>query len=238
MSSVRAKVNFQQSGHNFAIGIEGLETVEEALGDLRSKAPAALKVSVNATARQARKLMNAQAKARYAVNAAGRRHLEDLKQTKKATNKSTWARLHIAKMRNDLGYFQHSPTQVYSGREVFQRAPAYVRARVLKSSSMENLTGVQGLSKGFLAQFKSGHIGMVQRVIGSRSTHTTTENGRPRWRNAQGNVEKLQTMGSPSASAMHGVVWPEVQEDVGYYLLARLDEQVDKILARAAAKRG
>ena len=99
-------------------------------------------VPINATARQARKLMIAKAKARYAVNAAGRRHLKDLVQRKKASNTSLSAELHIAKMRNDLGYFQHRPTERFTGREVLHHAPKYVKARVLKASSMAALTGV------------------------------------------------------------------------------------------------
>ena len=88
---------------NMTITVDGLDTVERALGDLKRKTPAAAKVAINATAREARKLMIAKAKARYAVNAAGKRHLKDLVQRKKATNKSLSAEFHIAKMRNDLG---------------------------------------------------------------------------------------------------------------------------------------
>ena len=148
---------------NLTIEVDGLDTVAAALGDLKKKTPAAAKVAINATARQARKLMIAKAKARYAVNAAGRRHLKDLVQRKKASNTSLSAELHIAKMRNDLGYFQHRPTERFTGREVLHHAPKYVKARVLKASSMAALTGNANMSKGFLVQFKSGHIGMVQR---------------------------------------------------------------------------
>ena len=94
---------------NLTITLEGLDTVEKALGDLRQKTPAAAKVAINATAREARKLMIAKAKARYAVNTAGRRHLKDLVQRKKATNRSLLAELRIESFRNDLGYFQTSP---------------------------------------------------------------------------------------------------------------------------------
>lgn len=221
------------------ITVEGMEDVAEALGDLKSKTPAAAKVAINATAREARKLMIAKAKARYAVNAAGQRHLKDLVQRKKATNTSLSAELHIAKMRNDLGYFQHRPKESFSGRDVLNRAPAHVKARVLKSSSMTALTGEKGnLSKGFLVEFKSGHVGMVQRKIGSNSSHKTTERGHPRWRTKDGRVEKLVTMGSPSAAGMHSTVWPLVEPDVVEYLQDRLMEQTERIIERAKAKRG
>ncbi len=221
------------------ITVAGMEDVAKALGDLKSKTPAAAKVAINATARQARKLMVAQAKARYAVNAAGRRHLKDLTQRKKATNASLSAELYIAKMRNDLGYFQHRPTESFSGREVLRRAPAHVKARVLKSSSMRELTGDgSSLSKGFLVEFKSGHVGMVQRRIGSNSSHKTTERGHPRWTTKDGRVEKLVTMGSPSAAGMHSTVWPMVEPDVVEYLHDRLMEQTERIIARAQARKG
>lgn len=228
---------------NITITVAGLEDVADALGDLKKKTPAAAKVAINATARQARKLMIAQAKAKYAVNEAGQRHLKDLVQRKKATNTSLSTELHIAKMRNDLGYFQHSPTQTFTGRAVLHRAPEVVTARVLKSSAMKALTGGMhakygAVSKGFLVEFKSGHVGMVQRDIGSDSKRYTTERGRPRWKTKDGKVEKLVTMGSPSAAGMHASVWDEVEPDVEQYLQERLAAQVERVLARAQAGGG
>lgn len=227
---------------NLTIGLEGLDDVAAALGNLRKKTPAAAKVAINTTARQARQLMIARARARYAVNAAGQRHLKDLKMTGKghpATNSNLEAVLYISKMRNDLGYFQHRPTQTFTGLDVLRFAPSVVKARVLKESNMEPLTGTAHLSKGFLVEFRSGHVGMVQRVIGSSSSNTVTQkSGAPRWRNAAGNVEKLQTMGSPSATAMHNVVWPYVEPEVEDLLHTNLQAQVERIIAREAAKRG
>lgn len=219
---------------NLTITVAGLEDVEDALGALKKKTPAAVKVAINSTARQTRKLMVAQAKARYAVNAAGQRHLKDLVQRKKATNTSLSAELHIGKMRNDLGYFQNRPTETFTGRSVLERAPEYVKARVLKSSTMRALTGDGGsLSKGFLVEFNSGHVGMVQRKIGSTSSHKVTERGHPRWTNKSGKVEKLVTMGSPSATAMHSTVWPMVEPDAVQYLHDQLNRRIETILARA-----
>lgn len=224
---------------SLTITLEGLDTVEQALGDLRQKTPAAAKVAINATAREARKVMVARAKARYAVNTAGQKHLKDLVQRRKATNQSLVAELHVASLRNDLGYFQTSPpvpTHFTGG--AWRKGPSVWRGRVLKSEKMKPLPGTARQAKAFLAEFQSGHIGMVQRVIGSKSRHTTTKSGAPRWRNAQGNVEKLETLGSPSVTAMHRTIWPEVEPEIEDYLLYRLDAQVEKLIARAAARRG
>lgn len=232
MGKVNTAVNIGLEGRNVTIEIDGLDTVARALGDLQGRSPAAVKVAVNQTAREARKLMIAAAKARYAVNAAGQRHLNDLKQKKKASNTDLAATLFISKMRNDLGYFDNDPTETYTGGDVFAHSPSFYKARVLLSSSLKPLPGKGNLSKGFLMEFKSGHIGMVQRVIGSRSKNTETARGRPRWTNERGDVEKLQTMGAPSATAMHTQVWPDVRDDVELYLMARIQDRVDWILAR------
>lgn len=232
MGRVNTAVNIGLEGRNVTIEIDGLDTVARALGNLQGRSPAAVKVAVNQTARQARKLMIAAAKARYTVNAAGQRHLSDLKQKKKASNSSLMATLFISKMRNDLGYFENDPTQAYTGGDVFRHSPSFYKARVLASSSLKPLPGKGNLSKGFLMEFKSGHVGMVQRVIGSASKNTETARGRPRWQNEHGQVEKIQTMGAPSATAMHAQVWPEVRDDVELYLMARIQDRVDWILTR------
>ena len=193
-------------GSNIVIGVEGINEVERILGNLKSKTPAVAKVAVNSTARYTRREMIKHAKARYAVNAAGARHLNDLKKTKSASNKDISAELHIATMRNDLGYFKSQPGTYYIGGNV-ANAPEYFKGKVLKSSAMKALTGAGNLSKGFLLPFKSGHVGMVQRVIGSRSRNTVTAKGYPRWTTRDGRVEKLMTMGSPSATAMRPSLW-------------------------------
>nr|WP_325304299.1 hypothetical protein [uncultured Oscillibacter sp.] len=232
MATVNVSPRASLEGRNITIEIDGLDTVARALGDLQGRSPQALKVAVNQTAREARKLMIAAAKARYVVNAAGARHLNDLKQKKKASNTDLTATLFISKMRNDLGYFENDPTAAYTGGDVFTHSPSFYKARVLASSSLKPLPGKGNLSKGFLMEFQSGHIGMVQRVIGSRSKNTETARGRPRWTNERGDVEKLQTMGAPSATAMHSQVWPDVRDDVELYLMARIQDRVDWILAR------
>ena len=232
MATVNVSPRASLEGRNITIEIDGLDTVARALGDLQGRSPQALKVAVNQTARETRKLMIAAAKARYVVNAAGARHLNDLKQKKKASNTDLTATLFISKMRNDLGYFENDPTAAYTGGDVFTHSPSFYKARVLASSSLKPLPGKGNLSKGFLMEFQSGHIGMVQRVIGSRSKNTETARGRPRWTNERGDVEKLQTMGAPSATAMHSQVWPDVRDDVELYLMARIQDRVDWILAR------
>ena len=56
--------NVRYNAGTMTIEVDGLDDVSAVLGDLRKKTPAVAKVAINATARQARKLMIAEAKAR------------------------------------------------------------------------------------------------------------------------------------------------------------------------------
>lgn len=222
--------------YSMTIELVGEKEITEALKGLEKKTPAVIKNAVNTTAQKGRKLMVKRAKARYAVNAAGKRHLDDLQLRKKATVNDIGAELHIggpgkrSGMKNDLGYFQTNPSRPYMGREV-QNAPKVFKARVLRSSSMSALTEKGNRSKGFLVRFKSGHVGMVQRVKNTRGPKFTVR-GFARWEPN----EKLVTMGSPSAVAMHRTVWQEVQPDVRDMLEENLEKAIAQTLARAAAK--
>lgn len=219
---------------NMTITIAGIKDVENQLGDLKSKAPAAMKFAINATARKTRKLMVEKAKVRYAVNAKGEKHIDDLAQKRRAKNSNLLAELRIASRDIDLAYFDHSPALVFSGREVLSSAPEAVRARVLKSSSMKSLLGgANNAAKGFLAQFASGHTGMVARQIGSSSPNTRTRKGYHRWTTEDGRVEKLQTVYAPSGPAMHNTIWPDVEPTAAQCLQEQLDRRIEMILAKA-----
>ena len=106
------------------------EEVSRALGVLADKTPAALKVAVNTTARQARKLLLTEVKNRYDLNTAGKRMIEDLRQRQKATNRRPTAILAI--MKGDpggLGLFQNQPHQALHGRKCPQCAAHIPSAR-------------------------------------------------------------------------------------------------------------
>ena len=85
--------NVRYNAGTVTVEVDGMDDISQVLGDLRKKTPAVTKFAINATARQARKLMIARAKARYAVNNAGKKHLNELVQRKKATNASLSAEL-------------------------------------------------------------------------------------------------------------------------------------------------
>lgn len=228
------------------IGVNA-EEVSQRLGELRRKTPAVIKVAVNATARETRKEMLRRVLKRYALTAKGKERAKGLKQKVKATNADPAAVLWIGGIngaRADLSYFQHRVTVPHPGLS-WQTGPTVFKARVLRSGGLHDLGGGpierngvtfgQG-SKGFLAEFKSGHVGMIQRHIGAASRETTTKSGAPRWHSKSGVVETTQTYSSPSGTAQHHTVWEK--EDVHVYaentLNARLEKQIAKVIAKAA----
>ena len=222
---------------SLTVTLNGAQDVADALGDLAGKTPAAVKTALNATAREARKRMIEAAGERYAVNEVGRRRLKDLKQTQKATNRQLSAKIGIASLRRDLGYFTTAlPYPNHFTGTAWRKGPDVWTGKALKESPMTPFPGNGNRSKAFLMQFKSGHVGFVQRVLGSSSENTRTENGRRRWRNAAGKVEKIETRGAPSEATMHGTVWPEEEPGIEEYLRERLSAQVERVLARAEAR--
>ena len=189
----------------YDVQVPNIGEVERALGDMRDKAPRAMKNAVNQTATRAKNMMIRQARLRYAVNSAGRRHLNALKVRNRATTQNPTAEIFISSRRNDLGDFQSNPSVPHMGQA----------------------------SKGFLVKFDSGHVGMVQRLIGRPAANPKST----RWRSKNGVVEKLYTMSSPSASAMHSTVWrEEVEPDSEIILQERLQHEVSKILTQAGRK--
>jgi hypothetical protein len=212
------------------------EEVSRALGVLADKTPAALKVAVNTTARQARKLLLTEVKNRYDLNTAGKRMIEDLRQRQKATNRRPTAILAIMKgdlgaFRADLGYFRTSPTKPYMGGNI-RNAPPTFQAHVLKGNPMISLGGTSEKSKGFLVRFKSKHIGMVQRRLGVPADKDYTESGKKRWKPN----EKLVTMPSPSGSAMHRTVWEMQEQTVEQMLRDNAERRVRQLIATAKRK--
>ena len=210
------------------IGVNADE-VKRRLGELQRKTPAVIKVAVNATARETRKEMLRRVLKRYALTAKGKERAKGLKQKVKATNADPAAVLWIGGIngaRADLAYFQHRVTVPHPGLS-WQTGPSVFKARVLRNGSLHDLTGGGAYSKGFLAEFKSEHVGMIQRHIGKESERTTTKSGV---------VETTQTYSSPSGTAQHHTVWEK--EDVHVYaentLNDRLEKQIAKVMARAA----
>lgn len=232
-----SKVTYDASSYTLTIDDD---QVANALGELKSKTSAVLKVAINRTARQARKDVIAAAQERYDLTAKGKEKLKRLQMRRKATNAVL-----VAELRQDdkglpldYAYFRHTPTTVFKGWHV-RHAPEHVKARVLKSQTMQALTaGVHqsygAVSKGFLVEFKSDHVGMVQRDIGTRSRSSKTARGYQRWEPN----ETLVTMNRPGGSAMGRAVWElTVQENTAENLMYETERRLQQVIEKSRKKK-
>jgi len=212
--------------------------VERALGSLYRKTPAVLKVAINRTARQARKDLIDEAEKRYALTVRGKARLRLLKLRKSATNTSLSAELRQSDegLTLNASYFQHAPTVPRMGLAALS-GPAYQRVRTLKGGPMENLTGSDGKSKGFLIRVHNQNLGndhlmFANRLLGSSTKNTTTRTGKPRWRNRAGKVEKAYDVNRIGASSQQRAVWYRGVDNTAAENLERFVQQrIEQVIA-------
>jgi len=218
--------------------------VQQALGDLAEKTPAVIKTAINKTARQMRSAEIREAKSRYALTPKGQEKLKNLKQTRKATN----ANLENIHRQNDMGrkldmaYFQHRTSEVHTGWDAVMNSPRYYTVKVLKSEGFHNIVEGENKSKGFLAQFSNGHIGMVNRKLDHYTQNYRTKKGKRRWRatvdGKKKGVEALETTARPGASDMEAKVWRDiVREETEGNLQENVQKRIEQVVANAAKKR-
>lgn len=222
--------------------------VERALGSLYRKTNAVLKVAINRTARQARKDLISSAEDRYALTARGKARLRLLKLRKSATNTSLEAELRQSDegLTLNASYFEHYPQRPYMGKAALS-GPSIQGVRVLKGGSMEPLAAgpmqakktVVDASKGFLIKVHnskagSDHLMFAARLLGSSTSSTTTRTGKPRWRNAAGDVEKAYDVNRIGASSQQRAVWYRGVDTAAAENLERfLAQRIQQVIAAA-----
>lgn len=124
---------------NLTVSVDDAE-VTRALGVLGNKTPAALKVAVNTTARQTRKLMLTEVKKRYDLNAAGRRMIRRSAPAPEGHQPAAYRYpCHYEERPRripgpDLGYFRTSPTKPFMGPSVRNAPPRFSGARPERQS--------------------------------------------------------------------------------------------------------
>lgn len=181
-----------------------LAQVEKKLGALKSEAPKALKNAINATAKQARKELAAEAQKTYVVK-SGR--FNKAMTIKNATQGNLEATIKTTGAPMELKDFKVSPASVKTGSS----RPSMVKAKVLSASGMKNLQ--KGGIKAFVVKFKSGHASVAQRQGGARlPIKTLYSNSIPKM---IGNEKRV-----------YGIVKPNIESN----LQENINKQVRKIL--------
>lgn len=196
-----------------------LETIERALGSLKSESRRVLKNAVNATAAQARKDLAAQAKKAYTAKKSA---LTKAMKKKNATVARPVAVINITGQPLELKQFK--VTAPRSG----------VKAKVLTGGALRTIQSLTGTrAKAFVTKFSSGHVAVVQRQDGKQYK---TLKGRARRRAKYGpyadmtQIKKLMSVSAPKmigdVKRVYGVLQPTIYRN----LMTNIRVQIDKVV--------
>lgn len=143
------------------INVANVEEIEKRLGNFKSKAPLVLSRAINRSIQNVRKNMGKETSQRYYVLSS------DVKKTVRVV-KASKGSLKAAAISSGEGIalskFKVSPNTPVRYRGA-SRSPKVYRAGVKKSGGMKPLDGDP---KSFVAEMKTGHIGVFTRKTGDR----------------------------------------------------------------------
>lgn len=189
----------------------GLEEIAERLGSMSDKAKPVLKKSVNAVAKQARKMLVKEAQKKYAVKQAS---FNKGAKIQNATNRRLYAVIHYTGKPNELKGFRVNPATYRAGAE----RPEFYKAKAVKANSMKKLQRPRDGVKAFIVKFASGHTTVVQREGKERLP-----------------IKTLYSTSNPhmiGAKRVYGVLRPQI----GDMLDAEVSKQIERQLRRGATR--
>lgn len=193
----------------FTVDDNGLiKTIADQLGECHSKAPTVLKQALNATAKDARTMLATQAQEVYVIQKS---RFNKAMSIKNATAKKLEALVKATGTSLELLDFKTVPKKPTTG----DARPDITTGKVLKSSGMKRLE-VGGI-KAFVAQFRSGHVSIVQRRGAERLP-----------------VRKLLSPSIPKMVGNEKTVYGEVKPQIAELLDANIRKYIDKTISKGA----
>lgn len=144
---------------SFEVSKPMLNDIQKKLDAMPNKAADVLKKSINATAKQARKKLAAEAQRTYVIK-SGR--FNKSMTIKNATKSHLEAIIGSTGGVTELKDFKVSPARFSTG----DKRPDVVKAKGLRQNSMKRLQ--KGDLKAFVIKFKSGHLTVAQRLTAKR----------------------------------------------------------------------
>ncbi len=236
------------------IRVDG-DDVAAALAQMQDKTPQACRNAINATARKARTVMANKARKKYHIKSKVMRSENDM-HFEKATLDRMEAMLRIKRAMNELIDFKTNPNKyVHTGPGERHDVSAAVEKTGMKSMH-------SGRYGAFVTRFKSGHVTVVQRKENKqysnkklreyqRKSKWTVKGGGVRerkkdsWTDSRGrtyhgdgeghyDTHAIVTYKSPSAAAMLGKSYGEVEPEIARLL----HDNIAKAIARDIARNG
>ena len=222
-------------GLQLNISIPDVKEVQAQMVTAKNKAPLAVQRAINSTIKQVSRDVGKEAKQKYIISQPEVRKTLHLK---KATKKDLTG---VVSSRDDkkprLYGFKVTPKDVRTapwpgnqppsaepqedGEEQEANSgnakPEFYAARIKKRVKEKNLTGNSGRSKAFVAKMKSGHIGVFERMKG-----TKTKGGKEK-------LAELYGMSIPDMVKSRDVAF-EIQQKGQTFLQAQVQTEIRRVM--------
>lgn len=222
-------------GLQLNISVPDIKEVQAQMVTAKNKAPLAVQRAINSTIKQVSRDVGREAKQKYIISQPEVRRTLHLK---KATKKDLTG---VVSSRDDkkprLYGFKVTPKDVRTapwpgnqppsaepqedGEEQEANSgnakPEFYAARIKKRVKEKNLTGNSGRSKAFVAKMKSGHIGVFERMKG-----TKTKGGKEK-------LAELYGMSIPSMIKSRDVAF-EIQQKGQTFLEAQVQTKIRRVM--------
>lgn len=222
-------------GLQLNISIPDVKEVQAQMVTAKNKAPLAVQRAINSTIKQVSRDVGKEAKQKYIISQPEVRKTLHLK---KATKKDLTG---VVSSRDDkkprLYGFKVTPKDVRTapwpgnqppsaepqedGEEQEANSgnakPEFYAARIKKRVKEKNLTGNSGRSKAFVAKMKSGHIGVFERMKG-----TKTKGGKEK-------LAELYGMSIPDMVKSRDVAF-EIQQKGQTFLEAQVQTEIRRVM--------
>ena len=221
-------------GLQLNISVPDIKEVQAQMVTAKNKAPLAIQRAINSTIKQVSRDVGKEAKQKYIISQPEVRKTLHLK---KATKKDLTG---VVSSRDDkkprLYGFKVTPKDVRTapwpgnhppstepqedGEEQANSGnvkPEFYAARIKKRVKEKNLTGNSGRSKAFVAKMKSGHIGVFERMKG-----TKTKGGKEK-------LAELYGMSIPSMIKSRDVAF-EIQQKGQTFLETQVQKEIRRVM--------
>ena len=222
-------------GLQLNISVPDIKEVQAQMVTAKNKAPLAIQRAINSTIKQVSRDVGKEAKQKYIISQPEVRKTLHLK---KATKKDLTG---VVSSRDDkkprLYGFKVTPKDVRTapwpgnqppsaepqedGEEQEANSgnakPEFYAARIKKRVKEKNLTGNSGRSKAFVAKMKSGHIGIFERMKG-----TKTKGGKEK-------LAELYGMSIPSMIKSRDVAF-EIQQKGQTFLETQVQKEIRRVM--------
>lgn len=199
-------------GLKLHISVPSIQSVEQQMLTQKEKAPVALQRAINSTITQVSKMVAKEAKEKYIIKQP---EVKKTLKLKKATRRDLTGIVSSSDNKKTRLYgFKVTPKEIITDPA---KKPEVYLARAKKRVADKEMGGSYDRSKAFVAKMKSGHIGIFERMKG-----TKTKGGKEK-------MAELYGMSIPSMIKSQDVAFA-IQSKGQKYLEAQVQKEIRRVM--------